>query len=42
MLRKDAMSDWRFDRSIAAANGEIVDGNDRQARKYLLFSFLFT
>jgi hypothetical protein len=36
------MNDWRFDRSIAAANGEIVDGDDRKALKFPLFSFLST
>jgi hypothetical protein len=36
------MNDWRFDRSTAAAKGVIVDGNDRKAGNYPLYSFLST
>jgi len=44
MLRRDSMNDWRYDRSIAAVRGEIVDGSkDRKTgRKYPLYSFLST
>ncbi len=42
MLRRDSMNDWRFDRSTAAAKGVIVDGNDRKAGNYPLYSFLST
>jgi hypothetical protein len=41
LLRKDAMNDWRFDRSIVARKGEIFDNNDRNAG-YPLYSFLST
>jgi len=42
ILSKDSMNDWRFDRSIAAANGDIVDGSDKNAGNYPLYSFLST
>lgn len=42
MLRKDAMNDWRFDRSIAAAEGEIADGEDGTPGNAPLYSFLPT
>ena len=45
MLRRDSMNDWRFDRSIAAARGEIVDSNDNNRKggtSYPPYSFLST
>ncbi|KAL7517055.1 hypothetical protein ACHAWX_006539 [Stephanocyclus meneghinianus] len=41
LLRKDAMNNWRFDRSIIARKGEIFDNNERNAG-YPLYSFLTT
>eukprot|EP00804_Cyclotella_cryptica_P005778 CCRYP_000091-RA/>CCRYP_000091-RA protein AED:0.05 eAED:0.05 QI:331/1/1/1/0.83/0.71/7/1515/1505 len=41
LLRKDAMNDWRFDRSIVARKGEIFENNERNAG-YPLYSFLTT
>lgn len=47
MLRRDSMNDWRFDRSIAAVKGEIIDSNDGGSRKSSkrqlpIYSFLST
>ena len=48
MLRKDSMNDWRYDRSVAAVNGEMVDGNgggkgkSRKQPKLPVYSFLST
>jgi len=42
MLRRDSMNDWRFDRSIAAVNGEVVNSNDRRSVNSPLYSFLST
>ena len=46
MLRKDSMNDWRYDRSIAVVNGEIVDSNSksksRKQPKMPIYSFLST
>jgi len=42
MLRRDSMNDWRFDRSISAVKGEIVDSNDRKSGASPPYSFLST
>jgi len=42
MLKRDSMNDWRFDRSIAASKGEIIDSHDRKSGNFPLFSFLLT
>jgi len=46
MLRKDSMNDWRYDRSVAACNGEIVEtlssGGRRSPEKLPAFAFLST
>ena len=46
ILRRDSMNDWRFDRSLCAVKGEIVDSNsDADRRRYgdlPLYSFLET
>lgn len=37
------MNDWRYDRSIAASNGDIVDNNSRKSSaSFPLYSFLST
>jgi hypothetical protein len=41
LLRKDAMNDWRYDRSTIAKKGEIIENNDRTGG-YPLYSFLST
>ena len=40
MLRKDSMNDWRYDRSIAAVKGEILDSSSRNVGSRPLYSFL--
>ena len=42
ILRKDSMNDWRYDRSIVAINGEIVNDRYRNNGSHPLFSFLST
>lgn len=42
MLRRDSMNDWRFDRSIAAIKGEIMDSSHRKSSNFPLYSFLST
>lgn len=41
LLRKDAMNDWRYNRSTIARKGEILENNDRTPG-YPLYSFLST
>lgn len=41
LLRKDAMNDWRFDRSTIARKGEIIENTDRTGG-FPLYSFLST
>lgn len=42
MLKRDSMNDWRFNRSIAASKGEIIDSHDRKSGNFPLYSFLST
>ncbi len=39
MFKNDAMNDWRYDRSIAAHKGEIIDDSHKRSKSYPLFSF---
>jgi len=39
MFKNDAMNDWRYDRSIAAHRGEIIDDSNKRSKSYPLFSF---
>ena len=39
MLRQDSMNDWRFDRSIAAYKGEIIDQSHKKSQNFALYSF---
>jgi lipid-binding SYLF domain-containing protein len=39
MFKNDSMNDWRYDRSIAAHNGKIIDDSNKRSKSYPLFSF---
>jgi hypothetical protein len=39
MLKNDSMTDWRYDRSIAAHNGNIIDDSNKNFKAHPLFSF---
>ncbi|KAL7430579.1 hypothetical protein ACHAXM_002262 [Skeletonema potamos] len=39
MFKNDSMNDWRYDRSIAAHNGKIIDDSSNRSKSYPLFSF---
>lgn len=39
MLKNDSINDWRYDRSIAAHKGKIIDDSNKRSKSYPLFSF---
>jgi len=39
MFQNDSMNDWRYNRSIAAHNGKIIDDSNKRSKSYPLFSF---
>mmetsp|Transcript_1477 Transcript_1477/g.2502 ORF Transcript_1477/g.2502 Transcript_1477/m.2502 type:complete len:1349 (+) Transcript_1477:106-4152(+) len=39
MFTNDSMNDWRYDRSIAAHKGKIIDDSNKRSKSYPLFSF---